>query len=383
MASTALSSYAQSAKIPIPPAAMEELVKLGEMYAVKEMEKRKSMPKNTAAATTAFVKNTVTPVLAGADAFGKATAGGKSTAEATQVAIAETKKVAANANASENAAPAKAMNNTAAANAEILARAQKVRDRVHSNLRLAENGPYGTRTSRANKARNAAVTYYRAALKNGKALNSPEVNTQIKEIISFAVQPRSNRPPRMSNMAWASVGALAATGVALGAVVGGGAAAAAIQQLGRKIANIKSSLNKSKLAANAAANAAKRAAMNAAKKKAAANAANAAAQLAKPAAKAAANKAASAAKQAAQQAALQETSKAAFSEAANKQLKATLGQHKLLRNALESVVSGSTVPTGKINRLVQLFGPQVRIAFEGAPNAARQAASWMLKEFPK
>jgi hypothetical protein len=286
----------------------------------------------------------------------KASGQARSAQEVEQIVAAE---VAVETKNVVKAAKAKLGILNANANAEILAKAQKVRQRVHTNIGIAGNdpqSPYGTRNSRANKARNAAVTYYKAALKNGKSLNSQEVKNDIKNIISFAVQPRSNRPPRMSNMAWASVGALAVGGAALGAIVG-------IQALLAQIQAFKASqaaLKQAKQAWNSAVELAKQKQGEALLKKRAIGSVENAAQ--KAAARVASNRASQVAREAVNKAA---QLKAAVNKA-NKALKTTQsGATKMatnkLRQALEHVAKNGTVTSNIANKFTRIFGSDPRV----------------------
>lgn len=163
------------------------------------------------------------------------------------VSLAETKITSQTAptNTSVKAAIANAANtasnlpNTSArtSNSLINAKVLQARQRIYTNIGPYAGNEYGTRNVRADKAANALRRYYRNAATKGMNINTNStVTADVRNIMNMAIRPRSDRPPKMSNMAWAAAGALAVTAAALpiaAGLTGGGGAV-----LGGRVANL-------------------------------------------------------------------------------------------------------------------------------------------------
>ena len=119
-------------------------------------------------------------------------------------------------------------------NSNINQKVSNARTRIYMNIGPYAGNAYGSRNARANKGAAAVKAYYEAAAAAGKS--SSEIDRDIKNIINLAVHPRSNRPPRMSNMAWAAAGSLAATAVAIpiAAALAGEVPKAVVKQVVKK-----------------------------------------------------------------------------------------------------------------------------------------------------
>jgi len=98
----------------------------------------------------------------------------------------------------------------------IESKIQKARARIYSNIGPYAGNAYGTRNQRADKGAAAIREYLKSAMASGKNINTnTRVKTDIQQLINLAVRPRSNRPPLMSNMAWAAAGVLLITGASI------------------------------------------------------------------------------------------------------------------------------------------------------------------------
>jgi hypothetical protein len=105
---------------------------------------------------------------------------------------------------------------TEVSNEYIESKIQKARARIYSNIGPYAGNAYGTRNQRADKGAAAIRAYLQTAISSGKNINTNNrVKTDVQQLIKLAVQPRSNRPPQMSNMAWAAAGVLLLTGAAI------------------------------------------------------------------------------------------------------------------------------------------------------------------------
>ncbi|BAT22595.1 hypothetical protein [Yellowstone lake phycodnavirus 3] len=244
----------------------------------------------------------------------------------------------------------------AAKNALINAKVAQHRQRIYMNIGPYAGNAYGTRNVRSNKAAAAIRQYYKNAAAKGLNINTnASVKQDVQGLMNMAVHPRTNRPPRLSNMAWAAGGALLATAVAIPIAVGltGGAGGT--------------------LAGTAASTATKKAA-NLARQQAGKKAANLARQQAgKKAAQTARGMAASRAKQAAAQGVAKAGPRAA-SQAARRVGNLNKAKMNFVKKLLNRAARGNhTITPNMINKAVQRAGgdPRVAAALEKGGSVAR------------
>jgi hypothetical protein len=159
-------------------------------------------------------------------------------ASPTNDSVKEALALAANQAVNSAAAPGAP---NAAKNALINAKVAQHRQRIYMNIGPYAGNAYGTRNVRSNKAAAAIRQYYKNAAAKGLNVNTnATVQRDVRGLMNMAVHPRANRPPQMSNMAWAAAGALLATAAAIPIAAGltGGAGATAGGAAARKAANL-------------------------------------------------------------------------------------------------------------------------------------------------
>ena len=156
----------------------------------------------------------------------------------TNNSVKEVLASAASQAMNEAAAPAAT---PASKNAVINAKVAQHRQRIYMNIGPYAGNAYGTRNVRANKAASAIRQYYKNAAAKGLNVNTnAAVQRDVRGLMNMAVHPRANRPPQMSNMAWAAAGALLVTAAAVPIAAGltGGFGATAGGAAARKAANL-------------------------------------------------------------------------------------------------------------------------------------------------
>ena len=270
-------------------------------------------------------------------------------------------KIVANAatkliNRSVNSGAAETQVANAAKNALINAKVAQHRQRIYMNIGPYAGNAYGTRNSRSNKAATAIRQYYKNAAAKGLNINTnASVKQDVQGLMNMAVHPRTNRPPRLSNMAWAAGGALLLTAAAIPIAVGlsGGAGGT--------------------LAGTAASTATKKAA-NLARQQAVNKAANLARQEAgKKAAQTARGMAASRATQAARQGVAKAGPRAA-NQVARRAAELNKSKMNFVKKLLNRAARGNqTITPNMINKAVQRAGgdPRVAAALEKGGGVAR------------